>query len=496
VTHIADGRRGSADLVAYFFLRAWSLLNDRGGFGLLAVNTIAEGDTRQVGLEAMVRAGATIHAAYPNEPWPGSAAVVTSRVHARRGEWNGERSILGRSVPFISAYLSDQEEWSPKRLEFSKHTAFQGSVVVGMGFVLEPDEAKRMLDADDKNANVVLPYLNGEDLNSEPDQRASRWVINFWDWPQDRARLYKLPWRRVEERVKAERERNKRKVYRDYWWQFAEKCPGLYHAIGRGHPFEQHPEGWLSDMRPLDQVLISAFVGKYFGPSVVPNDSVFSHACAVFSVSPPFALATLLNSSPGQAWVWQQSSRHETRLRFAPSDAIETLPFPNQLTTLAQLGEVYLRRRREVMRDDSIGLTKLYNRFHDTDDLDSRIVRMREMHREIDAAVMRVYGWEDLDLGHGYHEQSSLTENDRVRFTISDVARAEILRRFAELNRQRYEEEQTGAPAAKPRASKGRAKPVPASQGVFDLVAPEAEPKASKSKVAAHTKKATKRDSP
>ncbi|HDR9192163.1 TPA: ATP phosphoribosyltransferase regulatory subunit, partial [Burkholderia vietnamiensis] len=80
VTHIAEGRRGSADLVAYFFMRAWTLLRDGGGFGLLAVNTIAEGDTRQVGLEAMVSAGAIIHAAYPNESWPGKAAVVTSRV--------------------------------------------------------------------------------------------------------------------------------------------------------------------------------------------------------------------------------------------------------------------------------------------------------------------------------------------------------------------------------------------------------------------------------
>jgi hypothetical protein len=107
--HVAGGRRGSADLVAYFFLRAWSLIREGGGFGLLAVNTIAEGDTRQVGLEAMVRAGAVIHAAYPNEPWPGKAAVVTSRVHVHKGEWRGERSLLGRPVPFISAFLSDRK---------------------------------------------------------------------------------------------------------------------------------------------------------------------------------------------------------------------------------------------------------------------------------------------------------------------------------------------------------------------------------------------------
>ena len=69
VKYIAEGRRGSADLVAYFYLRAWSLLRDGGNFGLLAVNTIAEGDTRQVGLESMAKMGAVIYAASPNEPW-------------------------------------------------------------------------------------------------------------------------------------------------------------------------------------------------------------------------------------------------------------------------------------------------------------------------------------------------------------------------------------------------------------------------------------------
>jgi hypothetical protein len=88
-----------------------------------------------------------------------------------------------------------------------------------------------------------------------------------------------------------------------------------------------------------------------------------------------------------------------------------------------------------------IGLTRLYNRFHNPSDDDRRIEHLREQHREIDAAVLRAYGWDDIDLGHGYHEQPNLAENDRVRFTISDAARAEVLRRFGELNRQRYEEE-------------------------------------------------------
>ncbi len=158
ITYLADGRRGSADLVAYFFLRAWSLLCNEGCLGLLAVNTIAEGDTRQVGLEAMVKAGAVIYSAYPNEPWPGKAAVVTSRVHVHRGAWVGPLLLNGQVSKFISAYLSDQDEWSPKRLKNNERIAFQGSVVVGMGFVLDGAAASEMIKSDVKNADVVFPY--------------------------------------------------------------------------------------------------------------------------------------------------------------------------------------------------------------------------------------------------------------------------------------------------------------------------------------------------
>ena len=52
-----------------------------------------------------------------------------------------------------------------------------------MGFVLTPEEAQALIDKDSRNRDVLFPYLNGEDLNSRPDQSPSRWVINFFDWP-------------------------------------------------------------------------------------------------------------------------------------------------------------------------------------------------------------------------------------------------------------------------------------------------------------------------
>jgi hypothetical protein len=243
------------------------------------------------------------------------------------------------------------------------------------------------------------------------------------------------------------------------------------------------------------QVLVAALVSKYFNPSVVPNDAIFNHKCAVFATEQPVAMAALLNSSVAQVWVWQQSSRLGMGLNFSPSDAIETFPFPplEVLASFDKQGSEYLQARRRVMRNAAspIGLTKLYNRFHDEEDVDGRIVHLREMQREIDAAVMRGYGWDDVDLGHGYHAQPTLAENDRIRFTISYAARAEVLRRFAELNRQRYEAEEAAKPAAKPQSSRSRAKAAPAGQGTLSLV--DAPATTSKTKAAAPAKKASTR---
>lgn len=445
VAHIADGRRGSADLVAYFFLRSWALLCDGGGFGLLAVNTIAEGDTRQVGLEAMVSAGAVIHAAYPNEPWPGKAAVITSRVHVHKGEWSGGRSLLGLPVPFISAFLSDREEWSLERLKVNEGLAYQGSIVLGMGFVLLPEQASIMLDADPKNAEVIFPYINGDDLNSDPEQKPSRWVINFWDWPETKAKTYTLPYKWLEDNVKTERLSNKDKGAREKWWLFLRARSELYHAIGRGRHFVKHPAGWSSDRNQPARVLAITRVSKTLAFSFVDSNIVFSDATVAFSLGRGRDFA-LLQSNVHAVFAWQHASRLKSDLRYSQTDALETFVFPDGFSdalndSLDGLGEMLHEARSKIMRTDRIGLTKLYNRFHNNTENDSRIIDLRELEREIDIAIARAYGWKDIDLEHDFHEVPYLPESDRVRFTISETARIEVLRRLSELNRERYNEE-------------------------------------------------------
>jgi len=452
VEFLADGVRGSADLVAYFFLKAYRLIREGGNFGLLAVNTIAEGDTRQVGLERLIgELGATIYAAYPNEAWPGKAAVVTSRVHMRKGNWTGESTLNGKTVDQVSAFLSGQDEWTPMRLAANSNKSFQGSIILGLGFTLSEEEALAMIERDHKNKDVLFPYINGKDLNSQPEQKPSRWVINFFDWPEERAKEYPEPYQIVLEKVKPERqvrkkngEFKKRKPLPQRWWQYADKRPALYHAVGRGEPFESHPRGWSPEKQAMSRVLAISRVTHHLAVEFIAANMVFADRLYIFSEAGPSFFA-VLQSSIHEVWARKYSGKLETRLNYSPTDCLETFPLPTSVNVaeLNRLGEEYAAHRKSVMQRYGLGLTKLYNRFHDVNDTDSMCQELRDIHREVDQGVADSYGWEDLELEHGFHEVDYLPENDRVRFTISETARLEVLRRLSRLNKKRYEQEQT-----------------------------------------------------
>ena len=95
---------------------------------------------------------------------------------------------------------------------------------IGMGFVLTPEEAEAWIAADPRNADVLFPYLNGEDLNSRPDASAPRWVIDFNDRSEVQAKV-STAISASAQTVRPERMKNNRKARRERWWQFCEWRP-------------------------------------------------------------------------------------------------------------------------------------------------------------------------------------------------------------------------------------------------------------------------------
>lgn len=124
-------------------------------------------------------------------------------------------------------------------------------------------------------------------------------------------------------------------------------------------------------------------------------------------------------------------------IRYTPETCFDTLPLISDKSgSLSSCGEFYYSVRQEIMRLREEGLTKIYRRFHDFSEQSQDIAQLRTLHVEMDQAVASVYGWNDLDLGHGFHETKQ-----GVRFTISETARREVLDRLLALNHQRYTEE-------------------------------------------------------
>ena len=135
-------------------------------------------------------------------------------------------------------------------------------------------------------------------------------------------------------------------------------------------------------------------------------------------------------------WIMAYCSSLKKDPRYLVSDGFETFPQPLDVTLCEELGRSYYKHINMIMVLHREGLTKTYNRFHDPDESDADIQKLRDLHVEMDNAVAAAYGWSDLDLGHGFHETKQGT-----RFTISESARREVLARLLKLNHERYAEE-------------------------------------------------------
>ncbi|MDO4627759.1 MAG: N-6 DNA methylase [Planctomycetia bacterium] len=431
------GESGNADLCAYFFRLAERILYPGGVCGLIATNSISEGDTRKAGLDVLLKNGARIFRV-ESFPWPGNAAVHVTTVHWQRAK-NGvetqnteeiqnmpeirniphvptQATLNGKAVSWIHASLKRLDTRATAyQFPENETLCYQGCVLAAKGFILTPEEARELWECDEKYRDVIRPYFTGDDVFSATDTlkiMPRRYVISFQDWTLEQAAEYPRALEIVRERVFPVRNVARRAAHRVYWWRFGDKRPALMKAIQE---------------RNLQKILLQTRHSKYLCPVWVPTEAIYSESTILFPTESP-ELQAVLNSAVHETWVRETSSSLGNELRYSPTDCFNTFPLPNMKKCASTLFD----RRAELCRNLNCGLTALMNRFHDPENRDTRILELRECYQENEEQVFRAYDWTDITPEFEFHNTPR-----GIRFELLPALQTEILYRLTHATNHR-----------------------------------------------------------
>ncbi len=407
---------GGADLVTYWFAKAWAQMQagELIRAGLVATNSIRGGANREV-LKPIVEGG-RIFEAWSDEEWTVDGAAVRVSLVGFDTAKGGRARLNGLGAAEVFSDLTaiggvDLSEAVP--LKENKGSSFIGTQRNGP-FTIGRSQSEAMLalplNPNGKtNSEVIRRWCNGIDIT----RRASdTWIIDFNDMPLNQAMLFEAPFAHIEKHVKPTRENLRRQGHREKWWRFGESRPGLRTAIAG-----------------LDRIIATAMVAKHRTFVWLPRLQIPENLCVAIARDDDTTFG-ILHSRFHELWALRMGTflGVGNDPRYTPSTTFETFPFPQGLTPdisaadyaqdpraqkiavaaarLNELRENWLNpadliiRVPEVVegypdrilpRDDAAAvilkkrtLTNLYN---------ARPAWLAHAHAALDEAVADAYGW-------------------------------------------------------------------------------------------------------
>ena len=484
LSQLHQGATRNADLAAHFFRRAFHLIRKRGTLGLIATNTIAQGDTRSGGLRWICEYGGEIYAATRRYNWPGQAAVMVSIVHVVRGHLGGHKWLDEIPVERITAFLFHEGgHHDPVRLSANVNGSFVGMFLRGMGFTFDDTDKRGVASSlsersslvlnDARNLEVIVPYIGGEELNASPRHEHHRYTIDFCDYPLCR-RCTRHGWQTLTDKERSACLRSGI-VPLDYPGHVAEDWPAILAVVDRKvkpfrlslgqSPLDQtHKRLWwrFGNTRPrlrslikgLDRILVTSRHSHQMSFAFISASTVPSDALIAFPFQSHSAFCAL-QCRLHETWVRFFGSSMKDDLRYTPSDCFETFPFPGGWESSGDLeaaGKKYYEHRAALMVAHSEGLTKTYNRFHDPYEHSPAIVKLRNLHAAMDRAVLDAYSWTDIPTACDFfplHPDDKEDPNPSARpkrkphrYRWPDEIQNEVLARLLDLNTERADAEQ------------------------------------------------------
>ncbi len=461
--------KGSVNLVGYFVRSCAEKTRLGGQFAIVATSSLLEGETRACVLQSLVREGNPVTWAKTKAPWPGAAGVHVVQFSMRKGLANLTCELDGRCVPVINSRFEARDEPAdPLALTSNKVLHSDGVKVQGIGFVLSQAEAEALMRHDERNYQVVWRYVTGEDLNSLPHSNGSRWVINFGDRNEKEAMTFPEPFGIVEERVKPYRDGLTKQVHEACFWKFWDRR-----------------EKFFARCSKLNRIIVMSKLSKYRAPTFGSTKNIYSEKVKVFA-SDDAAMFAVLQSQAHDAWSLREGSSTGVTPAYSGTKCFDTFALPpgSRLYLVRAVATDCYEMRRGICKKHGIGLTEFYNRFHDPNNHEPQIVKLRELHTAMDRAVLDAYGWTDIStdceflLDYEIDEETWGTKKKPYRYRWPEAVHDEVLSRLLDLNQKRYQEEvaaglhdKKGKKRSAPKKAKPKAAPAPnATRSLFDTM--------------------------
>ncbi|MBW4533425.1 MAG: hypothetical protein KME09_05760 [Pleurocapsa minor HA4230-MV1] len=384
--------KGQVDFCTYWFRKAVDNLDTNGRSGLVGTNSISQNVSRKASLDYVVEQGGYIYEAISSQVWSGKANVHVSIVN-----WSKQKPeklfLDDLSVEGISTSLKKEISVNlAEKLKANKNYSFQACELSGQGFIVSESEAKEWINKDSKNKDILKPMLDGQSLIELHLQKD--WVIDFNDICLEEACNYKLPFKRVKEKVKPERDVNKENSRRINWWKYGRSRPMMRKALTELSCYFAIPK-----------------VAKYIVFSPV-DVSILPCEANMVIASDDYYILGILNSIVHRTWVKAQRSTLKGDTRYTNTTCFETFPFPQNpgegTSRRGVLGKgerpfapteqirnktIELHQyRTEQMSKKQWGITQLYNTyFHEP------ASKLYQLHQQLDKLVMQAYGFKTDD---------------------------------------------------------------------------------------------------
>ena len=391
---------GRADFCVYWFYKAHNHLKEGQYAGLVGTNSIRQNYSRMGSLDYIVKNGGTIFNAVASQKWPGKAVVFVSIVCWKKGDYTDKKLLYvedtngkmqEHQVEQISSSLSLRfDVTSAKVLGSNKEPkcVFQGQTHGYEGFLISVDEAKKLIRINKKNKDHLFPYLIGDELIGMSIPQPSRFAIDF-SLTNDLNDVIKYPelFKIIEHKVlpeitkNAELEKsgkikkNGREQHLSYWWKFWRRREDMITTIS-------NLSRYISCSRVSKRPIFD-----FVSPEIHPNDALMA-----FSFDDDYSFG-VIQSSFHISWYQEKCSTMKGDPRYTTESIWDTFPWPQkptnkQVLEIAKISQILREERRKIMSENKTTLRNIYNSL---DKPGKNIIR--DIHDELDSAVMEAYGF-------------------------------------------------------------------------------------------------------